>query len=250
MSNPESKNNKSRSTTIQEKKMTNHHHDQEVAVPVSNEKHHHPFGFDLDFIDDSFNRALNRFSRRFGFSDSLFFNNGDVDFESHFSRMLAPFKREFMNEFSLKSSPSFFRHDNDLSKYTQKLFNEFTNDEKKNRNNDKSLSEEEHPDDEILKHPKELEDLYTRFRSSEGSNNNSNSAVSGRSFVSSTIMRNGKSVTVSKHSELTPDGTIKTRVDQKLRDHDHEGHDQTKSWEKNFSLDKNKQDKMIENKSN
>ena len=206
-----------------------------------------PFRFE-DFASDAF-KTLDRCSKRFGFpSSSSFFSdpffdqeNEDLSFEDRFSRMVKPFFSE-MNEFGCSSS--LFKQDNELSRYTEKLFEEFSKNGTETEEQRNMCIEEEEAQNELLNHPKELEDLYKTFKPT-GSEDNS--VVTGRSFVSSTITRNGKSVTVSKQSELTPDGTIKTRIDQKLRDRD--GHDQTKSWKKDFLMNGNQQNMLKNNDS-
>lgn len=195
-----------------------------------------PFGFE-EPMNDAF-RAMERFSERLGFPSSFFsdpfFNSEDnFGFGNRLAKLMEPFGDEFKN---FGGSSSFFGRDNGLSQYTEKLFEEFSN--KKEGEEMEILSED--PNDEFLQHPKELEDLYSRFKS-EGSD--SNSVVTGRSYVSSTICKNGKSITVSKHSELTPDGMIKTRLDQRFKDN--EGHEKSKSWVKDLSL-KGDQPNMIQ----
>ena len=210
---------------------------------------HRPF-------EDAF-RALDRLSESMAFpltsffSDPFFrddYHNDYLEFRNRFSRMLEPFSRGFER---FGDSTSFFRHDDDeLSKHTNRLFDKFCNDENKEKieNLEKVDKHSEESEPEFLSHPKELEDLYNRYKAnSQGSEGKS--YVAGKSFSTSTITKNGKSVTVSRNSELTPDGEIKTTVDEKFRDN--EGHDKTKSWKKQFALGGNEnQGNMIKDASN
>jgi hypothetical protein len=223
----------------------------QVASNTSSERNSHPFGFGM----------LERFSERFGFpwsrfyDDPFFFNINN--FEDRFANMLDTFERRFKG---FGDSSAFFERDNDLSKYTQKLFDEFTgnnSNSNEKREQETSFPSSEDPnvaddDNGFLNHPKELEDLYNRYRSqgTEEDHHIHHPVVTGRSFASSTICRNGKSVTVSKHSELTPDGTIKTRVDQRFKDNENNGHNKTKSWVRDLNLNKSHHQNMIQGDNN
>ena len=71
---------------------------------------------------------------------------------------------------------------------------------------------------------------------------------SATKFESSTIFKDGKKVTVTKHSKLQPDGTIKTEVNQEFMDKS--GHKDSRKWVKEDSLkkkdEKEQQQKRIE----
>ena len=209
-----------------------------------------PFNF-AEIAEDWF-RELDRISERFGFPPSLFSRRLSRDwwdddffgFDRHLSRWVPPaisrimddFDREFFREFRRPfSSPisMFGGHDSrNISEYTQKMFDELSN------NKDKELSIPE-PSEDLLSHNRELEDFYKRYKPKDESG-----SIYGKSYVSSTISRNGKSVTVSKESELAPDGTIKTKLDHKYKDN--EGHDHEKHWEKCLDL-KGGEQKAIKN---
>jgi hypothetical protein len=211
---------------------------------------HRPFSFEV--IANEWFRELDRVSERFGFPPSLFsrrlthdFYDDDFGFDRHLSRWMPPaisrIMREFDSEFRGPSS-LFDEHDSrQLTEYTEKIFDKLSN----YKNDGGEGNEHEvkfpsiEPNDDLLNRSKDLEDFYNRHKSNEKSENSYQPKIFGRSYTSSTISKNGKSVTVSKHSELNPDGTINTRLDQKYRDN--EGHDQAKSWEKRLSLNDSKQ---------
>ena len=226
-----------------------HHEDSSRGIVSTHDDWHRPFNFAE--IAHNWFRELDRVSEQFGFPPSLFSRrltrNWDDDFfgfDRHLSRWAPPvisrilddFDREFFREFRRPfSSPisMFGGHDSrNISEYTQKMFDELSN------NKDKELSIPE-PSEDLLSHNRELEDFYKRYKPKDESG-----SIYGKSYVSSTISRNGKSVTVSKESELAPDGTIKTKLDHKYKDN--EGHDHEKHWEKCLDL-KGGEQKAIKN---
>jgi len=83
-------------------------------------------------------------------------------------------------------------------------------------------------EDDLLKIPEEFEDFYRDFGESHGSK------VSGTSYQTSKITRDGKTVTVVRESKLNPDGTISTKVRQHFDDGD--GHQDTRSRKKKINF--------------
>jgi hypothetical protein len=254
-----------------------HHHSErdnhrDRVVSTRDDSWHRPFDFER--IANDWFRELDRVSEQFGFPPSLFsrrltprvFDDDDDDFfgfDRHLSRWMPPaisrIMRDFDHEFRRPSS-LFGGHDSrQLTEYTQKIFDELSNhkkDEQHQGSEGKSTDVMNfppiEPDDELLNHNRDLEDFYNKFKSHEQSsekNDNNNThepKIYGRSYTSSTICKDGKAVTVSKHSELNPDGTLKTRLDHKYRDN--EGHDQVKSWEKCLDLKNNRSEQnMLKN---
>lgn len=78
--------------------------------------------------------------------------------------------------------------------------------------------------DELLRGIPEFEE-YLKFFNRGGKGD-----FSATSYESSTIFKNGKKVTVSKQSEMNPDGTIKTQVSQEF--YDEKGNKDARRWVK------------------
>jgi len=219
------------STTSQTQSQSKH---QQLANPVVDDRLDNFFGFDR-FANDIFHE-LDRISERFGFPSSRI-SHPFLDELDHFERRISKMMEPFRNEFGVLRNPSpLFRHDNEIFNHTQRLFDKFSNTHDEQREGFKP----DEPDVELLSHPRELEDLYKRYKADDSEGRG---VVSGKSYASSTIYKNGKAVTVSRHSELTPEGVINTKLDQKFTDE--AGHDQAHSWKKRFELKNNNQQNMI-----
>lgn len=80
------------------------------------------------------------------------------------------------------------------------------------------------PDDELLKAPENLGDAYQKLGEKSGAK------LSGTSYQTSTITKDGKTVTVVRQSKLLPDGRISTKVSQHFQDES--GHRDTISRKK------------------
>lgn len=93
-------------------------------------------------------------------------------------------------------------------------------------------------EDELLKVPEDMEKLFRESGDKPGSK------LSGESYQTSTITRDGKTVTVEKKSKLHPDGKLTTKVSQHFEDA--EGHRNTMTRKKivNFKTGE-KMDKVL-----
>jgi hypothetical protein len=131
-----------------------------------------------------------------------------------------------------KESTSFFGEYNDQTfERAQKLFEQSMKEEKP------ALTLEEN--DELLKGSEEFEEIK-KFFSEQGMD------FSGSSYQSSTIFKDGKMVTVSKHSKLGPDGKVKTEVVQEFKDS--KGQKDSRRWVKEDKIKEQIENKTQETK--
>ena len=84
------------------------------------------------------------------------------------------------------------------------------------------------PEDELLQVPEDLEKMYREFGDKPGAK------LSGTSYQTSNITKDGKTVTVVRQSKLNPDGSISTKVSQHFDDG--EGHRDTISRKKTINV--------------
>jgi hypothetical protein len=184
-----------------------------------------PFGFDDELM------SLRKFPARLGlpvmFSDPWTDRWPSDDSDSYNDDLDQMIDTFFDNRYEGR----LFR-DNKLSKYTNKLFDEIEH------NKGEDLPEENPK--ELLDCPKSFKQLIKQTKRKDDVNN---TVVRGESFESSTISKNGKTVTVSKHSKLNPDGTIKTKVEHHYEDE--KGNEKSKSWKK--LLNTNRKVKSLKN---
>jgi hypothetical protein len=202
----------------------NRHH----LMPYNN--WYSPFGFDDDLM------SLMKFPVRFGlpvmFSDpwkDRWLSEDSDSYNDDLDNMIDTF-------FDSRYDDRLFK-DNKLSKYTQKLFDEI------DHNKGEDLPEENPK--ELLDCPQSFKKLIKQTKRKDDENK---TEVRGESFESSTIIKNGKTVTVSKHSKLNPDGTIKTKVEHHYEDD--KGNEKSKSWNKSLNVSKKAKSLKDESKEN
>lgn len=122
--------------------------------------------------------------------------------------------------------------DTKLPKYTEKLFDELSKTE---------------GDEYQVENPKELLECPKSFKKlMKGAKQmDENAIVKGVSYESSTISKDGKTVSVSKHAKLNPDGTVKTKLEHHYEDD--KGHEKNKSWQKFLKISGRDKPKAIMN---
>jgi len=168
-------------------------------MPFGHHHHHQP-----SLIDEFFpRRVMREFERAFRPFDEFFFRDRDMS--------------------ALDMDPLF--RDDSLFRLEDRNFGTHTFEEAQKLADEISHSDRPHlkpqKPKELLREPEELEELARRRERDR-------MHVEGTSYESSSITKDGKTVNVNRFSKLNPDGTVRTKVNEKLIDE--EGHVESKTW--------------------